>query len=113
MVAEVVEHGQYLWAQKQPICLTLSEGSFVKSCLNLTCIHSGAGESGQVKKGLHKGRKKKKTLQLDKLTAQKGTHMLSGSCTFAWASSSEVKDATLGGRGTPAEDGEGPGGDAS
>lgn len=65
------------------------------------------------KKGLHKGRKKKHTVQLDKLPAQKGTHMLSGSCTLAWASSSEVRDATLGGRGTPAEEGDGPGGDAS
>lgn len=37
------------------------------------------------------------------------THMLSGSCTLAWASSSEVMDATLGGTSTPAEEGEGPG----
>lgn len=43
----------------------------------------------------------------------RGTHMLSGSCTLAWASSSEVMDATLGGTSTPAEEGEGPGGDAS
>lgn len=41
------------------------------------------------------------------------THMLSGSCTLAWASSSEVMDATLGGTSTPAEEGEGPGWDAS
>lgn len=41
------------------------------------------------------------------------THMLSGSCTLAWASSSEVIDATLGGTSTPAEEGEGPGCDAS
>lgn len=41
------------------------------------------------------------------------THMLSGSCTLAWANSSEVRDATLGGSGIPTEDGEGPGGDAS
>lgn len=37
------------------------------------------------------------------------THILSGSCTLAWASSSEVMDATLGGTSTPAEEGEGPG----
>lgn len=41
------------------------------------------------------------------------THMLSGSCTLAWASSSEVMDATLGGTSTPAEEGEGPGWAAS
>ncbi|KAF3842988.1 hypothetical protein F7725_001837, partial [Dissostichus mawsoni] len=35
--------------------------------------------------------------------------MLSGSCTLAWASSSEVMDATLGGTSTPAKEGEGPG----
>lgn len=39
--------------------------------------------------------------------------MLRGSCTLAWASSSEVKDATLGGSGSPAEERDGPGGDAS
>lgn len=41
------------------------------------------------------------------------THMLRGSCTLAWASSSEVRDATLGGTSTPAEEGDGPGWDAS
>lgn len=41
------------------------------------------------------------------------THMLRGSCTFAWANSSEVRDATFGGTSTPAEEGEGPGDDAS
>lgn len=41
------------------------------------------------------------------------THMLRGSCTLAWASSSEAMDATLGGTSTPAEEGEGPWWDAS
>lgn len=64
---------------------------------------------GKAKRDLEKEKKS----QLDELTALRGTHILSGSCTLAWASSSEVRDATLGGSGTPAEEGEGPGEDAS